>query len=154
MLRRPKHSMDKLSPTSSVHAPPRWPAVAPAITSGSCLSNLPLQHPHTHCDTHLPSAPASPFGSSCRGLLARSSTLAGSPQDDMGDASWGPSCGVLPAVRGAVKHSTALKSMVGIEKGKGSAENAQRQRTESREDEGFASSVLSLRPAAGQHWGK
>lgn len=41
-----------------------------------------------------------------------------------------------------------------IGKGKGSAEKAPRQRSESSEDEGFDSSVLCLRPAAGLHWGK
>lgn len=31
-LHRPKHSMDKLSPAGSVHAPLWWPAVATAIS--------------------------------------------------------------------------------------------------------------------------
>lgn len=61
---------------------------------------------------------------------------------------------MLPAARGTVKHVTALESVGSMEKGKGSAEKAPRQQSESQEDEGFASSFLFLRPAAGQHWGK
>lgn len=61
---------------------------------------------------------------------------------------------MLPAVTGAVKNPAALKSVAWIGQGKGSAEKAPRQQSESWKDKGFASSVLSSRPAAGQHWGK
>lgn len=53
-----------------------------------------------------------------------------------------------------MKHGTALEGVVRIGKGKGSAEKAPRQRSGSSGDEGFDSSVLSLRPGAGLCWGK
>lgn len=91
LLHRPKHSTDKLSPASSVHAPPWWMV----DYSSRCyyLRSLPFIPSSTAastrwCDTHLPSTSASPFVSHHRGLEARSRRFAVSPQDGIRNASF------------------------------------------------------------------
>lgn len=147
--------MGKLPPTGSVHAAPLWPAVAPAVSSRACLSHPPLQqHPHTRCDVHLPSASASPFGSSHRGLEAESSIFASWPQL----AIWGMP---LPRAQAVVYYLLLEMWWSTVLPWKVLHVNVERKGISRKDNQGtnhigevFASSVVSPRPAAGQHWGK